>query len=640
MFFRYALWIFGFSVLVRCVNFPYENITLSDADVATDPSIAFGSLSNPSIPPTSTGCKVFPGDKQWPNYSQWAKFNNSLGEVLIKGVPPATVCYTGAYDASQCAAVTAQYFDGASITDDPVRIENEWLDGDSCPAQVYNNVPGGNTTNPACNVAAYPAYVVNVTTVKHIQLAVNFARNSGIRLIVKNTGHDLRGQSTGAGSLSLWTHYLKDFEYLPYFSIGNYSGKAVRVAVGMQSSDLAAAATKSNVTIVIPGGPTVGGGGGWFMGGGHGFHTSKLGLGADQILSLELVTADGRFITADPSTNTDLFWALRGGGGSTWGAVTSVIVKAYDITNAAAISHPIVFSTGNSTSTIVSNEIFWAGIRTYFQWAPQICDVGGVGFNYIYNLGNELEFTVIFFMPGMTVAQADAFANPLYLALQKNGINLTNPNVVTRRSVSAAVSSLVNTAAIAYPSRGAGEMNVRLASRLFPRENLENPRLFNATLEAIHTAVVMGGYTLHSANHCPTLAAAGYPDNAVVPAYRETAMHAQLWDDGYAIGPVELQAQRHKRFARYFQIWRNVSPGAGAYMGEADPAEPNWQVAFYGENYPRLLSIKNKWDPWGLFWAKTAAGSEGWEVRTPFPQEVPTQNASDLRFCQPLNFAP
>jgi FAD binding domain len=132
----------------------------------------------------------------------------------------------------------------------------------------------------------------------------------------RNTGHDLRGQSAGAGSLSIWTHHLKEFEYLPSFSIGNYTGRAARVSVGLQSSDLQAHATASNVTMVVPGGPSVGGTGGWFMGGGHGFHTSSLGLGADQVLSLELVTADGRFITADPNTNTDLFWALRGGGGS------------------------------------------------------------------------------------------------------------------------------------------------------------------------------------------------------------------------------------------------------------------------------------------------------------------------------------
>jgi len=135
---------------------------------------------------------------------------------------------------------------------------------------------------------------------------------------LRNTGHDLRGQSAGAGSLSIWTHNLKQFEYLPSFSIGNYTGKAARLAPGLQSSEIGAFATASNITVVAPGGPTVGGAGGWFMGGGHGDYTSKVGLGADQVLSLDVVTADGRFITVDPNTNTDLFWAMRGGGGSKW----------------------------------------------------------------------------------------------------------------------------------------------------------------------------------------------------------------------------------------------------------------------------------------------------------------------------------
>jgi FAD/FMN-containing dehydrogenase len=51
------------------------------------------------------------------------------------------------------------------------------------------------------------------------------------------------------------------------------------------------------------------------------------GMGADQALAFEVVTADGRFVTADESSNSDLFWALRGGGGSTFGVVTSVIVR-------------------------------------------------------------------------------------------------------------------------------------------------------------------------------------------------------------------------------------------------------------------------------------------------------------------------
>lgn len=169
MFSRSLLWIVvAFSVSVQAVNFPYENTTLTDADVKNNPSIAFGSLLSPSACPTSSsGCKVFPGDKQWPSDSAWAYLNSSLGGDLIKGVPPALGCYTGTYDAAQCAELTSQYLANQTWrSEDPVMIENEWLDGDSCPAQEYNNVPGGTTTSPTCNVAAYPAYVVNVTTVK------------------------------------------------------------------------------------------------------------------------------------------------------------------------------------------------------------------------------------------------------------------------------------------------------------------------------------------------------------------------------------------------------------------------------------------------------------------------------------------
>lgn len=57
-----------------------------------------------------------------------------------------------------------------------------------------------------------------------------------------------------------------------------------------------------------------------------------------------------------------------------------------------------------------------------------------------------------------------------------------------------------------------------------------------------------------------------------------------------------------------------ITPNGAAYLNEADFNQPNWQKTFYGSNYPRLLSIKQRYDPDGIFWAKTAVGSEGWEV--------------------------
>lgn len=59
----------------------------------------------------------------------------------------------------------------------------------------------------------------------------------------------------------------------------------------------------------------------------------------------------------------------------------------------------------------------------------------------------------------------------------------------------------------------------------------------------------------------------------------------------------------------------NITPGSGAYLNEADPNQPDWQHAFYGDNYARLLSIKDKYDPDGLFYGLTAVGSERWEYR-------------------------
>ena len=66
-------------------------------------------------------------------------------------------------------------------------------------------------------------------------------------------------------------------------------------------------------------------------------------------------------------------------------------------------------------------------------------------------------------------------------------------------------------------------------------------------------------------------------------------------------------------------------------MGEADASEPDWQQSFYGENYERLLEIKGRWDPWGLFWANTGVGSEGWSVKGPVEGWV-SQNVSFFPF--------
>ena len=85
----------------------------------------------------------------------------------------------------------------------------------------------------------------------------------------------------------------------------------VKIAAGMRNFEILAAAAEKNITIVTGADPNVGIGG-WITGGGHSPLSSLYGLGADQVLSMEVVTADGRLLHIDKDHHQDLFWAMRG----------------------------------------------------------------------------------------------------------------------------------------------------------------------------------------------------------------------------------------------------------------------------------------------------------------------------------------
>lgn len=84
-----------------------------------------------------------------------------------------------------------------------------------------------------------------------IQLALNFARNQNIRLNIKNTGHDFVGKSTGAGSLSIWTHFLRDIQYLgdSFVDTSGRNGSAFKVGAGVTVGELYNAADANDVQV-------------------------------------------------------------------------------------------------------------------------------------------------------------------------------------------------------------------------------------------------------------------------------------------------------------------------------------------------------------------------------------------------------
>ncbi|KAF2197179.1 FAD-binding domain-containing protein [Delitschia confertaspora ATCC 74209] len=594
-----------------CYNFPHEGIQLTEAEVKGNPDLDFGKW-NPSRPNKNiTKCKAWPGDANWPNQARWDAFNSSLSGALIKGVPPASYCYAGAgFDQVKCAATRSGR--GLFWVDDPVSPLQLWTTGNSCP------VPSA-LRNYTCTNDGTPAYVVNATTVKQVQLAVNFARNNNIRVVIKNSGHDFSGRATGGGSLSIWTHYLKGFEYLPSAQIGRYRGRAARAGTGIMSYELHQYMRQYNITIPAPGATTPAPFGGYMLGGGHSIIASYYGLMSDNILSMEVVTGDGKFVHADPEENEDLFWALRGGGGSTFGVVTSVVVKAHPAMYISKSTYLFSIGPGISSST------FWAGVSAYFAELPRVMDAKGTGWNTIGagfawppapGGGNNTAVFALngaFYLPGMTPAQAKTFTAPLTARLQKLGINITNPEPQFYAT---------------YPDQGfplgsapaAGAGSSRFGSRLFPRSSFTNPnsRAFKSTMAAIRSFVEDGRYNFHSVDYQSTVELAGYPgsSSAVPDFHREAIVHATGFDTasyGPDVSPAQQKAN-HKRLDSYIQKWRDVTPGGGAYANEADVQEPDWQEAFFGDTLERLEDIKRDVDPWGVFWSASNVGSEGWKI--------------------------
>ena len=81
-------------------------------------------------------------------------------------------------------------------------------------------------------------------------MALNFARNLNLRLVVKNTGHDFADKSIGAGALSLWTHKLNDIKFYPNYIYESYSGPAFKLGAGVETADVYLAAEQNGVTVV------------------------------------------------------------------------------------------------------------------------------------------------------------------------------------------------------------------------------------------------------------------------------------------------------------------------------------------------------------------------------------------------------
>ncbi|PGH17040.1 hypothetical protein AJ79_01424 [Helicocarpus griseus UAMH5409] len=557
-------------------------------------------------------CKVYPGDADWPSNESWAELNDNTDGRLLKPRPQAAVCYEGPeYNAEACAEMSADWTNSYMHLDGPIEMLSPVYQGLTCvPPSIYDS---GN-----CTQGGFPMYVVNATSPRHVQAGVNFARNTGIRLVVKNTGHDFLGKSGGASSLSIWTHYFKDISYIPEYvdEVGGYLGPAFKCGSGVQAFEIYKAASKKGRVVVGGEGETVGVMGGYIQGGGHSPLSSMYGTGADNVLAFEVVTPDGQFVTANFTHNSDLFWALRGGGGSTFGVATSVTVKAF-------LDFPTTVSRFTFSTADVTNETFWAGVRTYFDYFITNADAGT--YSYFRILPSDPEagqvtFRMVpFLAPNKTLEETHAILDPWFARLNDLGI-VFDPHIKHYDSFYPAWDE-------SFPLEAVQQVNVSSGSRLFPRANFADEGLLNKTFDEIRKSVETNHVVLA---FNMKMISPDNRDNAVNPAWRQNvlfAIQSVRWSLNATVEEI-WETRRGFTFGD-MQRWRDISPGAGSYLAEADRLEPNFQQAFFGDKYPRLLEIKKKYDPEDVFWVATGVGSEGWQVES--VDTLPNENG---RLCR------
>lgn len=216
-----------------------------------------------------------------------------------------------------------------------------------------------------CVLGSYVQYAVNVSSAKDVSAGIKFANDRNIRLVVRNTGHDYNGKSTGAGALGLWMHNLKNIEFKDWTD-KHYTGKAIKMGAGVQGGEAYKAADAEGLQVVGGECPTVGIAGGYTQGGGHSALSSRHGMAADQTLEWEVVTGTGEHLIANRQKNKDLYWALSGGGGGTYAVVLSLTSKAHEDTLTSGAN--LTF-----TSQGVSQDAYYEAITTFVSVMLRIC---------------------------------------------------------------------------------------------------------------------------------------------------------------------------------------------------------------------------------------------------------------------------
>lgn len=556
--------------------------------------------------------RVRPGDAGWPTLEEWESLGQAVGGRLQALHSPFGP------DA------------GARRAEAMAHLDNPFYIGDTPALSQTSGWVDAWLAHPA-------AYAIASESAADVAAAVNFARRHGLRLVVRGGGHSYQGTSQSPDALMIWTRHMNEASLHDAFTSRGGEGRvapvpAVSLGAGAMWCDAYDAVTTRGGRYVQGGGCATVGVPGLVQSGGFGNFSKRYGTVASWLLEAEIVTADGRVRVVNAFQDAELFWALKGGGGGTYGVVTRVTLQTHELPDTFGAVFCSLRAKGEHAWRALVQQVlrFYRDALSNPHWGEQIA----------FRTNGRLDVSMVF--QGLSREDAISIWEPL-LEWAKSQENCTIERELTVLAMPACRfwdaayfhehhSDLVRSddrpSAPAHHAfwKGDGEQAGWFIhgfhSAWLPARLLEEREL-SGLVDAIVDCTQHWSVGFHFNKGLSGAA----PD--AIKAVRATATNPQVLDafalaiiagGGPAAFPGMPGTPRDPNLARReaADIIRaatalgRVAPGAGAYVSESDYFQPDWTRAFWGENVKRLTAVKHAVDPDGLFFVRHGIGSDSW----------------------------
>jgi FAD/FMN-containing dehydrogenase len=557
--------------------------------------------------------RVRPGERYWPSAAQWQELKTQVGGNLLEPHAVFAPCMADAASAA-CADVARNLRNPFYLGDQPGGTQvSGWLD-------AWSPAPS--------------AYAVKARSAADVAQAVNFARTHNLRLAVKGGAHSYLGTSNAPDSLLIWTRALTQVTlhdaFVPQGCASSTAAvPAVSLGAGCMWIDAYTAVTTRAGRYVQGGGCTSVGVAGLVQSGGFGSFSKGFGNAAAGLLEAEVVTADGRVRIVNACRDPDLFWALKGGGGGTFGVLTRLTLRTHELPRFMGGAHGTIQANSDATygALIARFLAFYAERLANPHWGEQV----------VLRPDNSLKISMV--QQGLTREEALAAWQPFFDWVKASGdyqvsdeLRAGGHEAQSWWEVQGNRSMIPDNRPGASADHGywQGDQD-QVGAFLHGYESLWLPAALLQTAAQPRLAAALFAASRHKEVELHMNKGLAFAAPAAVAASLETAMNPAV-TEAFALAiiadgerpsypgeprpPMDLEAARHD--ARAIDAaaaeLKAVAPRPGSYLSESNFFNERWQEAYFGTHYERLRAIKKQYDPEGLFIVHHGVGSEDWSA--------------------------